>query len=346
MEVYVDIKKKLNEFELNVKFQGEGTIGLLGASGCGKSMTLKSIAGIEEPDSGIIIVNNNVLFDSEKGINLPPQERNVGFVFQNYALFPHMTVSQNIGFSMKGRSTKEEIKEKIIDMGEKMEITPILNRYPRELSGGQQQRVALARVLVREPEILLLDEPFSALDSYLKMNLQEWLEVLIKDFQGPVVFVSHNIDEVSRICDNMTILAKGKVIETGYTKKVLHNPESLEAAILSGCNNISSISNTYGNQVIASEWDILINLDKFLPKDAKCIGFHGSDILISKESINSMECKINKIRDGISLVGLDLVPCNGKGQIYMEIPKREFEELTLSNSINIYIPPNKIMILK
>ena len=346
MEIYVDIKKKLDEFNLNVKFQDSATIGLLGSSGCGKSMTLKSIAGIVEPDSGIIIINDKVVFDSDKGINLPPQERDVGFVFQNYALFPHMTVEKNIGFSLNKKVSKKEIKDKVKSMAENMEIGQLLNRYPNQLSGGQQQRVALARALITDPEILLLDEPFSALDSYLKMNLQTWLEVLIRKFDGPVVFVSHNIEEVSRICDNIIVLDKGNVIESGDANKVLHNPESIEAAILSGCKNISPISHIHGSKVKAVDWDFTFELDKAIPKEANYIGFHGIDVILNEDSTNSLDCKISHTWDGINLVGLDLIPPSGIGNISMEISRKEFEGLSLSDPIKVQIKAKDIMILK
>lgn len=346
MEIYVDIKKKFDDFNLNIKFQDSGTIGLLGSSGSGKSMTLKSIAGILEPDSGIIMINNKIVFDSEKGINLPPQERGIGFVFQNYALFPHMTVEKNIGFSLKKKFSKAEIKKKVIAMAENMEIMPLLNRYPDQLSGGQQQRVSLGRALITDPEILLLDEPFSALDSYLKMNLQEWLEIRIKDFNGPVVFVSHNIDEVSRICDNIIILDKGSVIESGSAQGVLHNPKSIEAAILSGCKNISPISHLDGNKLKAVDWDFTFELDKPIPKEANYIGFHGIDVILNEDSRNSMTCKIAHTWKGVKLVGFDLIPPGGKGRIHMELNKKEFEQLTLSDHIQVQIKAKDIMILK
>lgn len=346
MEIYLDIQKKLNEFDLNIKFQDRGTIGLLGASGCGKSMTLKSIAGIIEPDSGVIKINDKVVFDSEKSINLPPQERGVGFVFQNYALFPHMTVAKNISFSIRKKYSKSILKEKIESIAKDMEIFPLLNRYPNQLSGGQQQRVSLARALIAEPEILLLDEPFSALDSYLKMNLQDWLEILIKNFNGPVVFVSHNISEVSRICDNIIVLDKGKVIEIGDAQKVLHKPETIEAAILSGCENISPISHIEDTKARTIDWGITFDLNKPIPKDAKYFGFHGIDVSLAEDPINSLNCKIQHIRDGVNLVRLDLLPPSGKGSIHMDISRKDFEKLSISNFININIQARDIKILK
>ena len=166
MSLFVDIRKKLKGFSLNVSFETNGDyLGVLGSSGSGKSMTLKCIAGIETPDEGLIILNGKVLFDSKKKINLKPQERNIGYLFQNYALFPNMTVEKNIGIGLKG--SKYEKNRKINEIIEAFHLQGLEKKYPRQLSGGQQQRVALARCIIYKPDVLMLDEPFSALDTYL-----------------------------------------------------------------------------------------------------------------------------------------------------------------------------------
>ncbi|MFR5131354.1 MAG: sulfate/molybdate ABC transporter ATP-binding protein [Terrisporobacter sp.] len=168
MSLILDIEKDFGSFYLkaNIK-QEKGVLGFLGESGCGKSMTLKCIAGIVKPDRGRIVLNGRVLFDSEKKINLPPQERRVGYLFQNYALFPHMTTKENIEIGLSNLSKDE--KDKVVkEHLTKMKLEGFENRYPHQLSGGQQQRIAFARALACNPEILLLDEPFSALDNHLK----------------------------------------------------------------------------------------------------------------------------------------------------------------------------------
>ena len=170
MALSVHIKKKLKDFELAVDFDmEEGIVGFLGSSGCGKSMTLKCIAGIETPDDGRIVLDDEVLFDKKAGIDLSPQKRKVGYLFQNYALFPHMTVRQNIeaGLEASGKS-KQEKKDIVERLLEQFHIKELENSYPVRISGGQQQRAALARMMAAEPKFLLLDEPFSALDTYLK----------------------------------------------------------------------------------------------------------------------------------------------------------------------------------
>ena len=208
----VKIYKKLAEFDLDVSFQNDDIcLGLMGASGSGKSMTLKCIAGIETPDQGRIVVNGHVLFDSEKKINVPIQKRNVGYMFQSYALFPNMNVYENIACGLKARKEKE-MDAKVLKVMDQFHITELSNRYPKQLSGGQRQRVALARLMAYEPDVLLFDEPFSALDEDLK---EELLKKLKKELQisKPVIFVSHNKEEVRYLCDLKNKMKQGKMEE-------------------------------------------------------------------------------------------------------------------------------------
>ena len=170
MGLLVDIRKDFGPFRLNVNFEaGEGVTGLLGASGCGKSVTLRCIAGVERPDSGHIELNGRVLFDSKRRIDLSPQRRRVGCLFQNYALFPNMTVAANIAAGVRERGKRRAETERRMAS---FRLEECRGKYPRQLSGGQQQRAALARILASRPEALLLDEPFSALDSYLKGQIE------------------------------------------------------------------------------------------------------------------------------------------------------------------------------
>ena len=240
MGIKVDIKRKLGEFSLDIHFQTESKrIGILGASGCGKSMTLKSIAGIETPDFGMIQIDDKVLFDSANKVDLKPQKRNVGYLFQNYALFPTMTVAKNIAAGLKG--SKEEKQKKVQEMIEKFELTGLADRLPGQLSGGQQQRVALARIMAYEPDVILLDEPFSALDVFLKDRLQQELIEMLKDYEGTVIMVSHSRDEIYRFSEELLIMDQGKPVIYGETKEIFAKPVYKEAAKLTGCKNFSRI---------------------------------------------------------------------------------------------------------
>lgn len=207
----VQIYKKLAEFDLDVSFQVDDNIlGFMGASGSGKSMTLKCIAGIETPDQGRIVLNGRVLFDSEKKINVPIQKRNVGYMFQSYALFPNMNVYENISVGLRARKVKDVdiVVQKVM---QQFRIFELASRYPKQLSGGQRQRVALARLMAYEPDVLLLDEPFSALDEDLKEDLLQELKSELQ-ISKPVVFVSHNKEEVNELCDFKYKIKLGEIV--------------------------------------------------------------------------------------------------------------------------------------
>lgn len=207
----VQIYKKLAEFDLDASFQVDDNIlGLMGASGSGKSMTLKCIAGIETPDQGRIVLNNRVLFDSEKKINVPIQKRNVGYMFQSYALFPNMNVYENISVGLRARKVKDVdiVVQKVM---QQFRVFELASRYPKQLSGGQRQRVALARLMAYEPDVLLLDEPFSALDEDLKKDLLQELKSELQ-ISKPVIFVSHDKEEVNELCDLKYKIKQGEII--------------------------------------------------------------------------------------------------------------------------------------
>lgn len=223
----VKIKKQLDKVLLDVDFETDDEIlGLIGASGSGKSMTLKCIAGIEKPDVGIIKLNDRVLFDSDKKINLKPQDRKIGYLFQNFALFPQMTVKKNITVSVNKKYKNEDKIKKVEEIIEVLNLKNLENKLPNEISGGQQQRVAFARIIVNEPDFLLLDEPFSALDAFLRWNIAKELKSIIKKLNKKAIFVTHNINEVYYLCENVIVLSNGKEIEKGEVKQIIDNPQN------------------------------------------------------------------------------------------------------------------------
>jgi molybdate transport system ATP-binding protein len=222
------IEKKLKDFYLDVKFSSEAKItALFAPSGSGKSLTLQSISGLIRPDKGRIEVSGELFFDSEKNINLPIQQRKVGYLFQDYALFPHMTVIENIRYSSKD----EKLIERLLEI---LEIESVKDKYPSEISGGQKQRVALARALATKPKILLLDEPFSALHKSLKLSLYEEIKEIQKIFKIPIILVSHDIDEVFELADFMVVMDKGKVVQVGKPFEVFMSPKNEKVARLLG----------------------------------------------------------------------------------------------------------------
>ena len=268
MSLKVNIKKKLGNFNLDVAFETErGVFAILGASGCGKSMTLKCIAGIETPDEGRIELNGRVLYDSAKKINLTPQKRRVGYMFQDYALFPNMTVEQNIKAGMGKRPDEEKVKSYV----RRFRLEGLEKHYPAQLSGGQKQRVAMARMIASEPDILLLDEPFSALDSYLKWELEQEMRDMLAEVEKPVLFVSHNRDEVYRLCSMVSCIDHGKMEVIEETKEFFHNPKTKTAAVLSGCKNISAAEIVDNRHIKALDWGITLCVPE-IPEGTKAVG--------------------------------------------------------------------------
>ena len=259
MSLSVHIKKRVGNFQLSVDMEHElGITGLLGASGCGKSMTLKCIAGIEKPDEGRIVLNGRVLYDSGKRINLRPQDRRVGYLFQNYALFPNMTVEKNILCGLCREKKKEVKYKKLEEILDVMELQNCRGKYPRQLSGGQQQRTALARILVSQPELLLLDEPFSALDSYLREQLQTQLREILNTYGKDVLMVSHSRDEVYYLCGQLAVMGNGRILKMGNTKDVFADPGTRTAAILTGCKNIAAAQKKGEYEVEVPDWGICL----------------------------------------------------------------------------------------
>lgn len=278
MAIEVRIKKKLGNFQLDIDFKtDENRIGILGASGCGKSMTLKCIAGIETPDEGRIIVDGTLLYDSAKKISLKPQKRHIGYLFQNYALFPTMTVEENIAAGLQGR--KEEKRRRVVEMMEKFQLLGLGKQLPGELSGGQQQRVALARIMAYEPEVILLDEPFSALDDFLKDRLAQEMLDLLKDYRGTVVLVSHSRDEIYRFTRELLTMADGMQISYGGTREIFANPGRKETARLTGCKNIAEAKRIDGRHLEVPEWGITLCLNENIPEKVAFVGVRAHEFI-------------------------------------------------------------------
>ena len=260
MSIAVNIKKNLGSFRLDVAFSQEsGVLALLGGSGCGKSMTLRCIAGIETPDSGKIVLNGVTVYDSERKINLPPQQRQVGLLFQNYALFPNMTVEENILCGLREKRDKSEKSALLAEYIRKFHLEGLEKHTPSQLSGGQKQRCALARMLIGRPGILMLDEPFSALDSYLRWELERELLNTLREYDGTVLFVSHDRDEVYRISDRIAVYQNGTIDVIGDKWELFRQPITCTAAILTGCKNVAEAS--YSEKTVTvPQWGLTLPL--------------------------------------------------------------------------------------
>ncbi len=283
MSLDISVARKWKGFELEVSFSSQNEIlGILGASGCGKSMTLKCIAGIVTPEKGRITVGERVLFDAAAKICVKPQERRVGYLFQQYALFPHMTVEENIGCALS-HLAKNQRRKKIEWLLNRFQMENLGRRYPGQLSGGQQQRVALARILAYEPEVLLLDEPFSALDFHLKEQLQLELRDFIQEYSGDVVLVTHSREEAYRFCSQLIILEEGKCIAQGDTRSLFQNPGLLTVARLTGCKNFSQARQTGPCTIFAEDWGIELTVEQEIPEGIDYVGIRAHHFLPAAE---------------------------------------------------------------
>ena len=278
MSLEVTIAKRFEGFTLYADFTaGNTAAAILGASGCGKSMTLRCIAGVVKPDSGRIVLDGRVLFDSEKGIDLPPQQRNVGLLFQNYALFPNMTVEQNILCALKKEKDPAARKAACGSALRAMRLEELAHRLPSELSGGQQQRAALARILAGRPRILMLDEPFSALDSYLREEVEGEVGSLLSNFDGTALLVTHDRDEAYRLCREMIVMDSGEVLRAGTTKEVFADPRRLTAARLTGCKNILPCVRVDEHHVRLTGWERELTVALPVPEGCCAVGIRAHD---------------------------------------------------------------------
>ena len=278
MALEVDIEKRAGSFHLRASFTcGNEFMGILGASGSGKSMTLKCIAGIERPDRGRIVLDGRVLFDSDQKIDLPPQKRRVGYLFQHYALFPGMIVRQNILCGLHAEKNKEQREKRADAMMDLLRIRDIAGLRPGALSGGQAQRTALGRILVNEPDLLMLDEPFSALDIHLRLKLQAELKDLLSGYGKGIIMVTHDRDEAYRMCDRLGVMEQGQIETVKNTKELFADPETRAAAILTGCKNIVPAEKTGEREVFVPEWGIRLKTGVTVRDGLKAIGIRAHD---------------------------------------------------------------------
>ena len=277
MSLEVDIEKKFKGFHLQAQFTaGDETMGLLGASGCGKSLTMRSIAGIERPDAGKIVVNGTVFFDRAPGkkarVDLTPQQRKTALLFQNYMLFPNLTVAQNVAAGISKDVSPADRDAMVQTELKRFGLSGFEKRYPVQLSGGQQQRVALARMLAARPGILMLDEPFSALDAHLKSVLEQNLVSLFDAFRGTILYVSHDIDEALRFCDRIAVVESGHIMEMGTGEDLVNRPQSQAGIKLSGCKNATPAERVDARRVWLPKWGVAVETAAEVPEGVKCLG--------------------------------------------------------------------------
>lgn len=372
MPLEVEIEKNLGSFRLKADFRADnGILGILGASGCGKSVTLRCIAGIITPDRGRIVIDKKPLFDAEKTINLPPQKRQVGLLFQHYALFPHMTLRQNLITGLLSREkNRQKREEEVSRMLKRFCLEGLENHKPFQLSGGQQQRAALARILLSKPHLLMLDEPFSALDDYLRWKMELELQDILNDFPGITLFVSHSREEIYRICHQVCVIDKGSCSAVIPVKKLFEHPSALAAAQLSGCKNYSRAQTAGKNQVLAEDWGVMLISSQEADEEVAYVGVRSHFFHLMKTRGEQRENVISGrilriIEDVFSIVVIvepenKILPENiqiqslgvGHQTIRLETTKEEWKQHCREYSADIgdllwfYIDRKDVMLLK
>ncbi len=348
----VSITKKIADFNLDISFQMEEEImSIIGFSGSGKSLTLQCVAGLLTPDHGTIIMNNQVFFDSESGVNLLPEKRNIGFVFQSYALFPHLTVKENIAYSLRPEN-KDLVRNKTEEMLALTEMMDYQNQYPSTLSGGQKQRVAIARALASSPDLLLLDEPFSALDSMVKDSLEYEMIKLLAAYKIPTLFVTHNMAEAYKIGKRMAVFDCGQIIQSGPKEQVLSSPNSTRSAYLTGTTNLFPAEIEEENpesvtvKITTMPLSLVVKTKKNILYDQnkRWIGFRPEDLLVSSEKFhrkaNSFNAKIVNVIDELHFRRLHL--SFGHQIINAIVNKNESGNLFLNQYVSVHLPEHKI----
>jgi molybdate transport system ATP-binding protein len=346
-------------FKLEIDFAvNQEILAILGPSGSGKTMTMQCIAGLIKPDEGYIKLNDKVLLDSTRSINLRPQTRNVGFVFQNYALFPHLTVRDNIGYGIR-HLPKEELNSKVSELMDKMHISNLGHRYPRQLSAGQQQRVALARAIAPEPEVLLLDEPFSALDAQVKERLELELMNLQNFYKGNILFVTHNLAEGFKVASKIAVYESGHIVQCDNKNKVIACPANRTVARLTGLRNLLR-----GTITEIKDQAILVKVPELggtvRVNGSNASGFtHNQDVTIGirPEFIhiadhpgeNAFPCTADRIVEGISLVECFFYVNTGaesKHWVEVSLPRLHAPCVQEGHKCYVYLPPEHIAIIK
>ena len=352
MALSVQIKKRYGDFALDVDFSAEPgeALALLGASGCGKSTTLKCIAGIHRPDWGRVVLDGEALFDSERKIDLPPQKRRIGYLFQQYALFPNMTVTQNISACL-GRLDRAQRRKRVADLIAMLRLEGTEELRPSQLSGGQQQRTALARILASEPRAILLDEPLAALDSFLRGQLEPELRDVLEQFGGPVLWVSHDRGEVYRNCRRVCVLSEGKSASARGVRELMADPGTVSAARLSGCGNYVPVRpGSCPGTVDIPAWGLtLVSAVQWRP-GVTALGIRERRVHpASEDGPNTFICRAVRVTEDISAVLVDLHPENaaeGAPLLRMELDKETWAALPDKARIRVRIPAEDLLLLE
>lgn len=340
MSITMEIEKKLGDFHLQMALEaGDQVLALLGPSGCGKSVTLRCIAGLLRPDAGRIAVDGETLFDSGAKLDLPPQKRRAGLLFQSCALFPHWSVRENI---LAGCRRAPDRRARVDELLARFDLTALQDRLPAQLSGGEQQRAALARILAARPRILLLDEPFSALDSHLRGRMEQEVRAVIREFGKTVLLVSHDQGEVYRLADRVAVVERGRVETCGDKRRVFSDPETRGAALLTGCRNLSALREDGPGRVFALDWGLSLRVPAERP-GAAFAGIRARDIAPGPGP-NGARCQVTEVIENPFSVTMLLRPAGASVPLYWETGVEQRREI--GETVDIHLPPAAILLLK
>jgi len=337
-DIYIQAKLQRQGFTLDIDLSvpARGVTAILGPSGSGKTTLLRLLAGLEKPQQGVISHSGKTWVDSETHTFISPQKRKVGVVFQDYALFEHMTVENNIGFGLPADQRSQAVPIWL----DKLKIRELAQRYPHQLSGGQRQRVALARALITEPELLLLDEPFSAMDSHLKKNLREQLLEVVAQLQQPVVLVTHDLNEARYLADTIAVMINGSIHRIDKCSNVFKEPETLEVARVTGWHNFLPITVIQAHKVSSAWGDVELSYEPSIDTDWLAIrpehirintqqaNIEANVIRVTElDGIREMVCQL---KDGtclyLQVTWNELLPVPGS-HIKLELPEQHIKPL-------------------
>ena len=330
--------------DVNLKVPSGELVALLGPSGCGKTSLLRIIAGLETPDGG------RILFNGEEATKRQVQERHVGFVFQHYALFRHMTVFDNIAFGLtvkpkKSRPGKEEIRDKVFALLKLIQVEQLADRYPGQLSGGQRQRVALARALAVEPQVLLLDEPFGALDAKVRLELRRWLRRLHDEIHVTSVFVTHDQEEALEVADRIVVMNQGRIEQQGTPSEVYDRPAT--PFVFDFLGNVNLFQGRVHEGTAQLGGMELSSPEHAATNDAPAVGYvrsHDIEIERLPRDASAIEAQVRYILAVGPLVRVDLLLSRGSGSIEVDLSRDVADRLKLSVGERVFARPRKVRV--
>ncbi|MDQ3259567.1 MAG: sulfate ABC transporter ATP-binding protein [Pseudomonadota bacterium] len=349
------IRKTFGSFvvldDVTLDFPTGELVALLGPSGCGKTTLLRIIAGLETADSG------QVLLEGEDASETHVRERQVGFVFQHYALFRHMTVYDNIAFGLrvkprKQRQTNSEIRRRVQELLDLVQLSSLADRFPAQLSGGQRQRVALARALAVEPRVMLLDEPFGALDAKVRKELRRWLRRLHDELHVTSIFVTHDQEEALEVADRVVLLNQGRVEQVGQPSEVYDRPATPFVYGFLGAVNFFH-GRVDGPRLRVGENDLAHDRSD-LPHGAEVVAFarpHELEIIVDPNSQEGVAATVHRIHSfggiaRVELTGLNATEGNEVKHFEVELTRERIAELALSDGLSVRIVPSRLRVFE